>query len=68
MKSLYRSGRLAVFVAVYLALWLLVLAPIFLMWALAATVVRPAIYLFRNVLGGAFWLGRRNRNAVSGRG
>ena len=56
MKSLYRFGRFAVFVVVYLTLWLLVLMPVFLMWVLAATVVRPAIYLFRN--DGAFWLGR----------
>jgi hypothetical protein len=28
----------------------------------------PAIYLFGSVLGGAFWLGRRKRSAVSGLG
>jgi hypothetical protein len=26
----------------------------------------PAVYLFGSVLGGAFWLGRKKRNAVSG--
>jgi hypothetical protein len=36
--------------------------------SVAATPLPGAIYLFGSVLGGAFWLGRRKRSAVSGLG